>query len=75
MNYRIDIDIENIKSLLNINESELADALDVPRSTLYRWKKGELEAAKAYWYEKFKGNIVRITYLGRDESADWDNYY
>ena len=40
MNYRIDIDIENIKSLLNINESELADALDVPRSTLYRWKKG-----------------------------------
>lgn len=27
------------------------------------------------YYEKFKGNIVRITYLGRDESADWDSYY
>lgn len=27
------------------------------------------------YYEKFKGNIVRMTYLGRDESADWDSYY
>lgn len=27
------------------------------------------------WYENFKGNIVRMTYLGRDESADWDSYY
>ena len=27
------------------------------------------------YYEKFKGNIVRITYLGRDDSADWDIYY
>ena len=27
------------------------------------------------YYEKFKGNIVRLTYLGRDDSADWDNYY
>ncbi len=26
------------------------------------------------WYEKFKGNIVRMTYLGRDTSADWDIY-
>lgn len=27
------------------------------------------------YYEKFKGNIVRLTYLGRDDSADWDSYY
>ena len=27
------------------------------------------------WYDNFKGNIVRLTYLGRDESADWDSYY
>lgn len=26
------------------------------------------------WYENFKGNIVRMTYLGRDTSADWDIY-
>ena len=26
------------------------------------------------WYENFKGDIVRLTYLGRDESADWDIY-
>ena len=48
MNYRIDIDIENIKSLLNINESELADVLDVPRSTLYRWKKGQSKISDKY---------------------------
>ena len=41
----------------------------------------ELFDIKAYqwggvdYYEKFKGNIVRMTYLGRDESSDWDNYY
>lgn len=27
------------------------------------------------YYKKFKGNIVRMTYLGRDESVDWDSYY
>lgn len=27
------------------------------------------------YYQNFKGNIVRLTYLGRDESADWDSYY
>lgn len=27
------------------------------------------------YYEQFKGNIVRMTYLGRDESTDWDSYY
>lgn len=27
------------------------------------------------WYDNFKGNIVRMTYLGRDESADWDSYF
>ena len=26
------------------------------------------------YYDKFKGDIVRLTYLGRDESADWDIY-
>ena len=26
------------------------------------------------YYEKFKGDIVRMTYLGRDTSADWDIY-
>ena len=48
MSYRVDIDIENIKSLLNINESELANALNIPRSTLYRWKKGETKISKQY---------------------------
>lgn len=27
------------------------------------------------YYQNFKGNIVRLTYLGRDNSADWDSYY
>ena len=27
------------------------------------------------YYQNFKGNIVRLTYLGRDDSADWDSYY
>ena len=41
----------------------------------------EIFDTKAYqwggvdYYEKFKGNIVRMTYLGRDESADWDSYF
>lgn len=48
MGYRVDIDIENIKSLLNINESELAKELNVPRSTLYRWKKSESSISKNY---------------------------
>lgn len=48
MGYRIDIDIENIKSLLNINESELAAALNIPRSTLYRWKKEESKISIQY---------------------------
>ncbi len=26
------------------------------------------------YYDKFKGDIVRMTYLGRDTSADWDTY-
>lgn len=26
------------------------------------------------YYDNFKGNIVRMTYLGRDTSADWDTY-
>ena len=26
------------------------------------------------YYDNFKGNIVRMTYLGRDTSADWDIY-
>lgn len=26
------------------------------------------------YYNKFKGDIVRMTYLGRDTSADWDIY-
>lgn len=40
----------------------------------------EILDTKAYqwggvdYYEKFKGNIVRMTYLGRDTSADWDIY-
>lgn len=33
----------------------------------YRW--GGVD-----YYDKFKGNIVRMTYLGRDTSADWDTY-
>lgn len=40
----------------------------------------EVLAKEAYlwggvdYYEKFKGNIIRMTYLGRDTSADWDSY-
>lgn len=40
----------------------------------------EVMNAKAYqwggvdYYENFKGDIVRMTYLGRDTSADWDIY-
>lgn len=48
MSYRVDIDIENIKSILNINESELSKSLNVPRSTLYRWKKSESKISKNY---------------------------
>ena len=48
MGYRIDIDIENIKSLLNMNESELAEAINVPRSTLYRWKKEKSKISNQY---------------------------
>ena len=48
MSYRVDIDIENIKSLLNINESELAKSLNIPRSTLYRWKTNENIISKNY---------------------------
>ena len=41
---------------------------DVLNPKAYQW--GGVD-----YYEKFKGNIVRMTYLGRDESADWDGYY
>ena len=40
----------------------------------------EVLSKKAYqwggvdYYEEFKGNIVRMTYLGRDTSEDWDIY-
>lgn len=40
----------------------------------------EVMDAKAYqwggvdYYDNFKGDVVRMTYLGRDASADWDIY-
>ena len=33
----------------------------------YRW--GGVD-----YYKRFKGNIVRMTYVGRDTSEDWDVY-
>lgn len=59
---------------LNYDSEECANILEfiVDRTVLdpkaYAW--GGVD-----WYENFKGNIVRMTYLGRDESADWDSYY
>lgn len=27
------------------------------------------------YYKEFKGNVIRMTYLGRDTSDDWDTYF
>ena len=27
------------------------------------------------YHEEFKGSVVKMVYLGRDDSADWDTYY
>ena len=27
------------------------------------------------YYDAFKGSVIKMVYLGRDDSADWDTYY
>ena len=56
------------------------DGLDSANILEFIVDKNVLAKAAYQWggvdyYEQFKGNIVRMTYLGRDESADWDSYY
>lgn len=59
--------------MMNYNGEQCANILEfiidknVLDNAAYRW--GGVD-----YYTKFKGNIVRMTYLGRDTSADWDTY-
>lgn len=58
---------------VNYNGEDCANVLEfiVDREVL---SKGAYQWGGVDYYEKFKGNIVRMTYLGRDTSADWDIY-
>ena len=58
---------------LNYNNEECANIIE------FRIDKEAMDAKAYQWggvdyYENFKGDIVRMTYLGRDTSADWDIY-
>ena len=72
MGYRIDIDIENIKSLLNMNESELAEAINVPRSTLYRWKKEKSKISNQYLETLYNFAYSQGIKLNYNISLDWN---
>lgn len=69
-----DTDITNrYGPCINYNGENCANVLEfiVDREVL---SKGAYQWGGVDYYEKFKGNIVRMTYLGRDTSADWDIY-
>lgn len=60
--------IVNYDGLDSANILEFIVDKNVLAKAAYQW--GGVD-----YYEQFKGNIVRMTYLGRDESADWDSYF
>lgn len=59
--------INNYDGLDSANILEFVIDREVFDPEAYRW--GGVD-----YYEKFKGDIIRMTYLGRDASADWDTY-
>ena len=59
----VDYNGENAGNLL-----EFIMDKDSVSSEMYRY--GSLD-----YYDVFKGNVIKMVYLGRDDSADWDTYY
>ena len=59
--------IINYDGLDSANILEFVIDKEVLDPAAYRW--GGVD-----YYKRFKGNIVRMTYVGRDTSEDWDVY-
>ena len=90
MNYYIKAQIFNIKSMVKVFEQSCKIAAQKDNEEISKDEEKQLKQIKAAaekfckdreweyeilpYIDEFKGNIVKMVYLGRDNSADWDTY-
>lgn len=77
INYDIEKDVENAKYNLNFSDTVLAEKLGVPRSTLHRWKNGNIPTQTSLenfyhciYNEGFRINAVKESFFKDMETSE-----
>jgi len=64
-NYDYIKDIDIAKDLLNMNETEIASFIGIPRSTLNKWRKGDCQISRTYLEKVYSSIFRKCPYINR----------